>query len=363
MNRPYVFLLAATFLAVGFTSGTAQTRLKHFTFVANTGNNATVGIPASANPNVAGTALTTGDEIGVFTPDGLCVGAVVWTAGAGAAITVWGDNDQTTLVDGIRAGEQIMFCVWRQTQNLGYSEVTVTYSVGDGRYAVNGINAVATLVATSTVTLPLAPKLGAPNNNATNAFVNPFFQWYTACSARTYELQVSTSSTFATLALSRSGIDSTYHEIRSVATSNHLLSNTTYFWRVRAINSTGVGAWSTVWSFTTGITVGVAASRSEMLREYALAQNYPNPFNPSTTIKFALPEAGKVTLQIFNETGQFVRALADGEMNVGRHEISWDGRNQVGAAAASGIYFYRLVVHKSTGAVAFTETKRMVFVR
>jgi len=108
----------------------------------------------------------------------------------------------------------------------------------------------------------------------------------------------------------------------------------------------------------------IESSNEVVLPEsYALEQNYPNPFNPSTTIKFALPEAGSVTLKVYSETGQLVRALAEGEMNMGRHAINWDGRNQLGAPAASGIYLYRLVVQGSNGEVIFTKTKRMTLVK
>ena len=57
------------------TNAFAQT---HFTFTSITGNNATVGIPAGVNPNINGIPLEIGDEIGAFTPAGLCVGATVW---------------------------------------------------------------------------------------------------------------------------------------------------------------------------------------------------------------------------------------------------------------------------------------------
>jgi len=65
-----------------------QTLPTHFLYTANTGNNATIGIQASINPMINGTAIAVGDEIGVFTPEGLCVGAETWT-GSSIAITVW----------------------------------------------------------------------------------------------------------------------------------------------------------------------------------------------------------------------------------------------------------------------------------
>ncbi|MGH7600095.1 MAG: FlgD immunoglobulin-like domain containing protein, partial [bacterium] len=96
---------------------------------------------------------------------------------------------------------------------------------------------------------------------------------------------------------------------------------------------------------------------------YRLEQNYPNPFNPSTMIDFALPAAGKVTVNIYNETGQLVRKLVDGEMSAGRHAVRWNGRNQLGKAVAAGIYLYRIVVHGEDGNIAFTQTRRMTFLK
>ena len=74
----------------------------------------------------------------------------------------------------------------------------------------------------------------------------------------------------------------------------------------------------------------------------ALEQNHPNPFNPKTAIRFALREAGDVTLAIFDVGGRRVRTLADGPLAAGRHEAIWDGRDETGGELASGVYFYRL---------------------
>ncbi|MCI0553751.1 MAG: T9SS type A sorting domain-containing protein [Anaerolineae bacterium] len=100
-----------------------------------------------------------------------------------------------------------------------------------------------------------------------------------------------------------------------------------------------------------------------IVKDYGLEQNYPNPFNPSTMISFALPENGKVTLRVFTLTGQLVRQVASGDYASGRHEVIWDGKDDRGAAVASGVYFCQIVVQKENGGAAFTETRRMTLVK
>ncbi len=75
---------------------------------------------------------------------------------------------------------------------------------------------------------------------------------------------------------------------------------------------------------------------------YKLEQNYPNPFNHETTIRYQLPEAGEVTLDIYNILGQKVMSLVKENKKVGYYQVSWNGKTQSGEFAASGIYLYRL---------------------
>ncbi len=76
--------------------------------------------------------------------------------------------------------------------------------------------------------------------------------------------------------------------------------------------------------------------------DITLSQNYPNPFNPETVIEFALPETESVKLEIFNLMGRTIATLVDGRENAGYHKVRWNGLNQNGMSASSGIYFYRL---------------------
>jgi len=69
----------------------------------------------------------------------------------------------------------------------------------------------------------------------------------------------------------------------------------------------------------------------------------PNPFNPATSIRFGLPEAGPVTLRILDVNGRLVRTLAEGRhFAAGVHAVSWNGRDEAGRPASSGIYLYTL---------------------
>ncbi|NUM74270.1 T9SS type A sorting domain-containing protein [candidate division KSB1 bacterium] len=84
------------------------------------------------------------------------------------------------------------------------------------------------------------------------------------------------------------------------------------------------------------------ASDQSPVTSYQLEQNYPNPFNPSTTISFALPEAGEVRLAIYNLSGQLVKQLLAGEMGAGRHSLVWNATDDRGLRVASGVYLYVL---------------------
>jgi len=102
------------------------------------------------------------------------------------------------------------------------------------------------------------------------------------------------------------------------------------------------------------IPVGIGSAIPE---EFALFQNAPNPFNPTTTIRFALPEATQVRLVIYTQSGQVVRTLLDGEVSAGYRDVVWNATDDNGAHVASGVYIYRL--ESSLG----TQVRRMLLVR
>jgi hypothetical protein len=86
-------------------------------------------------------------------------------------------------------------------------------------------------------------------------------------------------------------------------------------------------------------TTGVPGAPVVQLRLYP---NQPNPFNPLTTIRFDLPEAGRVRLAIYDLRGKLVRGLVDGELPRGSQQAIWNGKDDAGRSVASGSYFARL---------------------
>jgi len=88
-----------------------------------------------------------------------------------------------------------------------------------------------------------------------------------------------------------------------------------------------------------------------------LSQNFPNPFNPSTTISFSLEKSSDVTLRIYDTSGARIYTLASGSFPAGTFDRRWNGMNDRGEKAASGVYFYRLT------AGDFIVTRKMVLLR
>ncbi|MGA2298820.1 MAG: FISUMP domain-containing protein [FCB group bacterium] len=69
---------------------------------------------------------------------------------------------------------------------------------------------------------------------------------------------------------------------------------------------------------------------------------YPNPFTNNTNIEYNLPRAGNIFISIYTPQGLLAKSLTTGFENAGNHEIYWNGRNEAGIEAASGVYIYRI---------------------
>jgi hypothetical protein len=92
-------------------------------------------------------------------------------------------------------------------------------------------------------------------------------------------------------------------------------------------------------------------------KNYSLHQNFPNPFNSSTRISFYLPKSGNVKLEVYNILGQKIKTLLEKVEEPGAKTIFWDGTDDKGLNASTGIYFYRLT------AADFVDTRKMVYLK
>jgi hypothetical protein len=210
----------------------------HFTFTSITGNNMTVIVPLAINPTISGVALSAGDEIGVFTKDGLCVGATVWTGTNNRSITVWGNNTQTQVKDGMAAGDTVYFRIWDSSEDIEYSVVVATWVGGGSRvYVADSFTPnVATLEAFS---VPKQPNITAPADNSVGNALSGNIVWDAANGADDYDVVLSANSNFS------SPIINTNTTSTSNAYSG-LNFNTMYYVRVRGNNDVGEGAWDEV---------------------------------------------------------------------------------------------------------------------
>ncbi|MBN2570855.1 MAG: T9SS type A sorting domain-containing protein [Ignavibacteriales bacterium] len=86
--------------------------------------------------------------------------------------------------------------------------------------------------------------------------------------------------------------------------------------------------------------------------DYALSQNYPNPFNPATVIEYNIPEAGNVSIKIFNILGQEIATLMNTFQNAGKYKVSFTANN-----LASGVYFYRIEANN------YVAVKKMILMK
>jgi len=101
-----------------------------------------------------------------------------------------------------------------------------------------------------------------------------------------------------------------------------------------------------------GSITGINIDPGDIPENFSLAQNFPNPFNPSTTIKFAMPKDGNVSLKVYDVLGNEVKTLVEGFQKAGTYSIYFSGME-----ISSGVYYYRLTTD------SFTDVKKMVLVK
>jgi len=102
--------------------------------------------------------------------------------------------------------------------------------------------------------------------------------------------------------------------------------------------------------------IGVNASGVRRLEGPHL-EALPSPYRLSNPIRFRLPQPATADVAIYSPSGERVRGLAGGPLAAGDHWVTWDGRTESGAEAASGVYLLRVQAGSQTA------TGRFVFLR
>jgi predicted outer membrane repeat protein len=99
------------------------------------------------------------------------------------------------------------------------------------------------------------------------------------------------------------------------------------------------------------------AAETPLPTRFALRGAHPNPFNPSTTLSFDLPAPAAVTLAIHDARGRCLRRVTLAGLPAGRHQWTWDGRDDGGRRAASGVYALHLAAGTWQGQLKLTLLK------
>lgn len=141
---------------------------KAFNFLINTGNNAHISVPVSSTNQL----FQPGDEVGVFTPQGLCIGSGIWE-NKDLVITVWGDDILTPVVEGIKTGEQYNFRIWRNATGLEKNITCLTYSLGDGKYTPNATAIVSSMNFGLSGARPISGKTNICNDSMNEIYSIP----------------------------------------------------------------------------------------------------------------------------------------------------------------------------------------------
>jgi predicted nucleotidyltransferase len=128
-----------------------------------------------------------------------------------------------------------------------------------------------------------------------------------------------------------------------------------YYWSVQAVDS---GFFAGIFAEEQTFTPMTAAPDQSLPQSFALGTSAPNPFNPWTRISYELPRAEHVRLRIYDARGCLVRTLVDSwREGPLRHEVVWDGRDDLGRRVASGSYVYRL------NAGSFEQSRQVTMVK
>lgn len=243
-----IFLIALLVLSLEVNAQTTQ----YFNFNSNTGTNAVIALEVENSPTLMGIPISAGDEIGVFTPNDLCVGAVVWS-NINNAITVWEDDPMTEVIDGILPGEEMTYRIWESSTGYEFANTVYAYA-SDGIFNSSGVyaaNAFYKLTALNAIELPETPILFYPEDETENILFTDELRWLKPPFSTSSRIQIADNSDFTVTIIDSIVVGDTSFSLTGVTLEN----NEEYYWRVLSTNSISSSEWSEVWNFKTIVAI------------------------------------------------------------------------------------------------------------
>lgn len=190
--------------------------------------------------------------------------------------------------------------------------------------------------------IPQPPALyNPPNGSGVN---NPVkLIWYKSLGATIYNYQVALDQSFTYSFISDTTVD-------SFKTLPGNLPSGIYYWRIRAGNTSGYGAFSNVWHFTVLLS---SKKENELIpSSFKLYDCYPNPFNPTTTVRIDIPKECEGKLVLYDILGSEIKTLLDEKLNAGTHYVTLTNHQ-----LTSGVYLLRFE------SSLFTDSKKIIVVK
>ena len=314
-------------------------------------------------------------------PDGGCAGVIVWAA-APQALTLWGDDSITAVVDGFQAGDTLAF---RHFDGVEERDLAVTYDQSDPIYEAdtfvsNGLYVLASAEVVTPpdveVTLtPLSAPLTIPPEGGTFDYDVSLVN-HTA-ETRTADVWVNLGGDGVSLTLGPvpvtlapgdtllktltqnvpASAPSGAYTLTGYVGGFPLMDDADAFPFEKTAGKGGSAPAVTDWASTfdrLDVAAASEASADEAVvpERFALGANYPNPFNPSTVITYDLPEARAVTLTVYDVLGRRVARLDEGVRAAGRHRLRFDA-----SRLSAGVYVYAIE------AGDFRASRRMVLLK
>jgi hypothetical protein len=369
------------------TLGVAErSAAQYFSDCLSTWSNATVIIPSDVGSDLGGTSntLSAGDEVAVFTEDGLCAGMGTWT-GEHLAIAAAGVNEIDDV--GFKPGDALAFRIWNTSEEIVYVASAAFASCADadplcvdsGTYHQDKIYTVTQLEASDdasnggdalTVIDVAASGEQAPNVASNTIDDNLSTRWSTGGKGAWIRHTLSAETTLDrvgiawqhgdtrradfTIALSTDG--SSWTTVYEGTSSGSTLDREYYAFDAtpaRYVRITGYGNTQNNWTSITEVDVtgrenqpmthkqlAVEATSpvDETLPEtVSLDSNYPNPARHQTIIPYAIPTPTHVVLDIYDLLGRRVARPVDTSQEPGRYNARIDVSRW-----SSGVYIYRL---------------------